>query len=167
MDALSSLQDPGKGALTHHPQAGGGTAYGRRALSDGASRMRIQLHGEAVGTSFFFCRANRKLPFFKSLMGVGSVHFHFAGQYSVCETNAQPAPVTGLFKGFRTLSQQAKTDFRRSRWKSVLSICGNKCTACKVGEAPVTEIEHWLILCYTSIVSVRQIKICKVERRFL
>ena len=28
--------------------------------------------------------------------------------------------------------QQAKTDFRRSRRKSVLSLCGNKGTACKV-----------------------------------
>ena len=27
------LQPPGKGALTHHPQAGGGTACGSRAFS--------------------------------------------------------------------------------------------------------------------------------------
>ena len=161
------MQAPGKGALTHHPQVGGGTARGRRALSDGTNRMRIQLHSEAVGTQFFLCRANRKLPFFKSLIDAGSVRFCLAGQYSVRETNAQPAPVTGLFKGFGTRSQQAKTDFRRTRRKSVLSICGNKCTACKVGEAPSMGIEHWLILWYTSIVSVRQIKICKVERRFL
>jgi len=36
--------------------------------------------------------------------------------------------MAGLFKGFGTLAQQAKTDFRRPRRKSVLSICGNKCT---------------------------------------
>lgn len=47
-------------------------------------------------------------------------------------TNAQPAPATGLFKGFGTLSQQAKTGFRRSRRKPVLSLCGNKGTACQV-----------------------------------
>ena len=87
-----------------------------------------QLHGGAVTTSLFLCRANRKLPFFKSLMGAAPARFHFAGQYSVRETNAQPAPATGLFKGFGTLAQQAKTDFRRPRRKSVLSICGNKCT---------------------------------------
>ena len=29
------LQAPGKGALTHHPQAGGGTACGIRALDQG------------------------------------------------------------------------------------------------------------------------------------
>ena len=51
---------------------------------------------------------------------------------SVREPNAQPAPATGLFKGFGTLSQQAKTGFRRSRRKPVLSICGNKYTACQV-----------------------------------
>ena len=32
--------------------------------------------------------------------------------------------------------QQAKTDFRRDRRKSVLSICGNKCTACYNGDTP-------------------------------
>ena len=95
-----------------------------------------QLHGGAVTTSLFLCRANRKLPFFKSLMGAAPARFHFAGQYSVRETNAQPAPATGLFKGFGTLAQQAKTDFRRPRRKSVLSICGNKCPACNFGECP-------------------------------
>ena len=55
---------------------------------------------------------------------------------SVREPNAQPAPATGLIKGFGTLAQQAKTDFRRPRRKSVLSICGNNCTACEVGESP-------------------------------
>ena len=44
-----------------------------------------------------------------------------------------------------------KTDFRRTRQKSVLSICGNKCkcTACKISKSPSMEVEHWLILCYT------------------
>ena len=42
-------------------------------------------------------------------------------------------------KGFGGRShQQAKTDFRRSRWKSVLSICGNKYTACYNGDTPKT-----------------------------
>ena len=95
-----------------------------------------QLHGGAVAAPLFLCRANRKLPFFKSLMGAVPARFHFAGQYSVRETNAQPAPATGLFKGFGTLSQQAKTDFRRLRRKSILSICGNKCTACYNGDTP-------------------------------
>ena len=31
--------------------------------------------------------------------------------------------------------QQAKTDFRRSRRKSVLSICGHRCPACKVTDS--------------------------------
>ena len=40
-------------------------------------------------------------------------------------------------KGFGGGShQQAKTDFRRSRRKSVLSICGNKYTACYNGDTP-------------------------------
>ena len=73
------LQAPGKGALTHHPQAGGGTACGSRASDQS---------GPADAHSF----------------------------------------MAGLFKGFGTLAQQAKTDFRRPRRKSVLSICGNKCT---------------------------------------
>ena len=53
---------------------------------------------------------------------------------SVREPNAQPAPAPGLFNGFGMLSQQAKTGFRRSRRKPVLSICGNKYTACKVAK---------------------------------
>ncbi|NBK19206.1 hypothetical protein D1157_12405 [Anaerotruncus sp. X29] len=48
---------------------------------------------------------------------------------SVREPNAQPAPATGLFTGFGVRPQRAKMDFQRSRWKSILSICGNKCTA--------------------------------------
>ena len=51
---------------------------------------------------------------------------------SVREPNAQPAPATGLFKGFGVLPQQAKTVFRRLRRKPVLSLCGNKDTACPV-----------------------------------
>lgn len=96
----------------------------------GARRMRIQLHGLVAGTPIFFCQASLALPLSGVLMGVAPARFPFAGQYSVRETNAQPAPATGLFKGFGTLSQQAKTDFRRTRRKSALSICGNKCTAC-------------------------------------
>ena len=39
-------------------------------------------------------------------------------------------------KGFGGGShQQAKTDFRRSRRKSVLSLCGNKDTACNFGDS--------------------------------
>ena len=36
------------------------------------------------------------------------------------------------------LSQQAKTNFRQQRWKSVLSICGNKCPACPVARLGIT-----------------------------
>ena len=95
--------------------------------------MRIQLHSLVAGTPIFFCRASLVLPFSSVLMGAAPARFHFVGQYNVRETNAQPAPATGLFKGFGTLSQQAKTDFRRTRRKSVLSICGNKCPACHFG----------------------------------
>ena len=79
LDALFPLPGKGKCALTHHPQAGGGTACGSRASDQS---------GPADAHSF----------------------------------------MAGLFKGFGTLAQQAKTDFRRPRRKSVLSICGNKCT---------------------------------------
>ena len=51
---------------------------------------------------------------------------------SVREPNAQPALATGLFTGFGVRPQRAKMDFQRSRWKSILSICGNKCTARQV-----------------------------------
>ena len=53
---------------------------------------------------------------------------------SVREPNAQPAPATGLFTGFGVRPQRAKMDFQRSRWKSILSICGNKCTARQVAQ---------------------------------
>lgn len=46
----------------------------------------------------------------------------------------------GLFKGFRTLSQQAKTDFQRSRWKSVLSICWDKYTVCSMNDEEVVSV---------------------------
>ena len=121
-----------------------------------ARRMRIQLHGLVAGTPIFFCQASLALPLSSVLMGVAPARFPFAGQYSVRETNAQPAPATGLFKGFGTLSQQAKTDFRRRRRKSVLSICGNKCTACKLGEGSTMGIERWSALCYTLSGSIRQ-----------
>ena len=98
--------------------------------------MRIQLHGLVAGTPIFFCQASLALPPSGVLMGGSTARFRFVGQYSVREMNAQPASATGLFKGFGTLSQQAKTDFRRPRRKSVLSICGNKCTACYNGNAP-------------------------------
>ena len=121
-----------------------------------ARRMRIELHGLVAGTPIFFCQASLALPLSSVLMGVAPARFPFAGQYSVRETNAQPAPATGLFKGFGTLSQQAKTDFRRRRRKSVLSICGNKCTACKLGEGSTMGIERWSALCYTLSGSIRQ-----------
>ncbi len=98
--------------------------------------MRIQLHGLVAGTPILFCQASLALPLSGVLMSIAPARFHFVGQYSVRETNAQPAPATGLFKGFGTLSQQAKTDFRRRRRKSVLSLCGNKGTACYNGDTP-------------------------------
>ena len=60
---------------------------------------------------------------------------------SVREPNAQPAPATGLFTGFGVRPQRAKMDFQRSRWKSILSICGNKCTARQVG-IPAAKTQH-------------------------
>ena len=118
--------------------------------------MRIQLHGLVAGTPIFFCQASLALPPSGVLMGGGTACFRFVGQYSVREMNAQPASATGLFKGFGTLSQQAKTDFRRTRRKSVLSIRGNKCTACKLGEGSTMGIERWSALCYTLSESIRQ-----------
>ena len=115
----------------------------------------VQLHGLLAGTPIFFCQASLALPLSGVLMGVAPARFPFAGQYSVRETNAQPAPATGLFKGFGTLSQQAKTDFRRTRRKSVLSICGNKCTACKLGEGSAMRIDRCSALCYTLSGSIR------------
>ena len=47
-------------------------------------------------------------------------------------TERAASPGKGLFEGFGALSQQVKMDFQRQRWKSILSICGNKYTACKV-----------------------------------
>ena len=70
--------------------------------------MRIQLHSLVAGTPIFFCRASLVLPFSSVLMGAAPARFHFVGQYSVRETNAQPAPATGLFKGFGVLPQQAE-----------------------------------------------------------
>ena len=93
-------------------------------------RMRIQLRGKTVGSSILSYRASVVLSFLGFLMGLLLPAFTLSGNNSVRETNAQPAPATGLFKGFGTLSQQAKADFRQPRRKSVLSICGNKCTAC-------------------------------------
>ena len=120
-----------------------------------ARRMRIQLHGLVAGTPILFCQASLALPLSGVLMSIAPARFHFVGQYSVRETNAQPAPATGLFKGFGALSQQAKTDFRRRRRKSVLSICGNKCTACKLGEGSAMRIDLWSALCYTLSGSIR------------
>ena len=50
--------------------------------------------------------------------------------------------VTGLFKGFGVLPQQAETDFWRSRRKPVSSLCGNKDTACPVAHSK-TRLQLW------------------------
>ena len=71
--------------------------------------MRIQLHGLVAGTPIFFCQASLALPLSGVLIGVAPARFHFVGQYSVRETNAQPAPATGLFTGFGVRPQQAET----------------------------------------------------------
>ena len=71
--------------------------------------MRIQLHSLVAGTPIFFCRASLVLPFSSVLMGAAPARFHFVGQYNVRETNAQPAPATGLFTGFGVRPQQAET----------------------------------------------------------
>ncbi len=54
-----------------------------------------------------------------------------------------------LIDRFVALSRRAKIDFRWPRRKSVLSLCGNKDTACCNGEGSVMEIEYQLALCYT------------------
>ena len=70
--------------------------------------MRIQLHGLVAGTPILFCQASLALRLSGVLMSIAPARFHFVGQYSVRETNAQPAPATGLFKGFGVLPQQAE-----------------------------------------------------------
>ena len=65
---------------------------------------------------------------------------------SVREPNAQPALATGLFTGFGVRPQRAKMDFQRSRWKSILSICGNKCTARQVAHPRKTPCPHSFVL---------------------
>ena len=65
---------------------------------------------------FHFARARRLRLFLRSRNN------------SVRETNAQPAPATGLFTGFGVRPQQAET--------AVSSLCGNKDTACYNGDTP-------------------------------
>ena len=60
-------------------------------------------------------------------MGIPELQHH---QHLVSKCAASPG--TGLFKGFGTLSQQAKTDPRRQCWESVLSVCIYKRPACPV-----------------------------------
>ena len=74
-----------------------------------ARRMRIQLHGLVAGTPILFCQASLALPLSGVLMSIAPARFHFVGQYNVRETNAQPAPATGLFTGFGVRPQQAET----------------------------------------------------------
>ena len=70
---------------------------------------------------------------------------------SVREPNAQPAPATGLFTGFGVRPQRAKMDFQRSRWKSILSICGNKCTARQVAHPRKIPYPHSFVLWQTAV----------------
>ena len=78
--------------------------------------------------------ARTGLPLFRSAKGRRLRLFLRSRDNSVRETNAQPAPATGLFTGVGVRPQRAKMDFQRSCWKSILSICGNKCTAREVAK---------------------------------
>ena len=100
LGAPFSLPTLSKSALTHHPQAGGGTACGSRALSEGRLRQGV------LPCRYIPADANGGLCIGRSRAD----HWGFGGGSH----------------------QQAKTAFRRSRQKAVLSICGNKYTACKV-----------------------------------
>ena len=56
------------------------------------------------------------------------------GREKKCRNGAQPQNEI-LRKGvWGRCHQQAKTAFRWSRWKAVLSLCGNKDTACQVAK---------------------------------
>ena len=55
-----------------------------------------------------------------------------AYKYLRSEIERAASPGKGLFKGSGVLPQQAKTNFRRQRWKSVLSVCIYKRPACPV-----------------------------------
>jgi len=95
--------------------------------------FRYPVAGQEYGPASFFLFSSRpRLSFSRLSKGRKPRLSLRSRDNSVREPNAQPAPATGLFKGFGVLPQQAKTGFRRSRRKPVLSLCGNKDTACKV-----------------------------------
>ena len=83
---------------------------------------------------FFFFQQGRVCRFSGSPRGESPARSCGSRNNSVRETNAQPAPATGLFTGVGVRPQRAKMDFQRSCWKSILSICGNKCTAREVAK---------------------------------
>ena len=94
---------------------------------------RYSVAGQEYGPASFFLFSARPRLSFSRLSKGRKPHLSLRSRdNSVREPNAQPVPATGLFKGFGMLSQQAKTGFRRSRRKPVLSLCGNKDTACQV-----------------------------------
>lgn len=95
-------------------------------LSDSGQRCRP--------ASFFPFPARLRLPFLRLSKGRKPRLSLLRRDNSVQEPNAQPAPATGLFTGFGVRPQRAKMDFQRERWKSILSICGNKCTARQVAK---------------------------------
>lgn len=133
------LQAPGKGALTHHPQAVGATACGSRAFDQGGPSGCAQLHGGAVTTSLLLCRANRKLPFFKSLMGAAPARFHFAGQASPGHGAVQRVWDTGPTNKNRFSAATPEVCFEHL-WEQM--------HACKLGEDLLTRLECWPTLCY-------------------
>ena len=53
-----------KGALTHHPLAGGGTAFGSSALSEGMRRLRTPSANAALppGMSVIGCTVDAHFP---------------------------------------------------------------------------------------------------------
>ena len=60
---------------------------------------------------------------------------------SVREPNAQPAPATGLFKGFGVLPQQQKLRVPATPGTAVSSLCIYKDIACDFGDTPKTGAE--------------------------
>ena len=70
-------------------------------LSDSGQRCRP--------ASFFPFPARLRLPFLRLSKGRKPCLSLLRRDNSVREPNVQPAPATGLFKGFGTLSQQAET----------------------------------------------------------
>ena len=100
----------------------------------------------------------------------GSPLFRFAGECrlrfflrgrnnSVRGPNTQPAPVTGLFKGFGALSQQAETAVSGDAGNRSFEPLWEQGHCLQLWWMPQNEVECRSILCYTLKMSIRQIGI--------